>query len=212
VGGRRRTRKRTHVGAGKQKKGGIRMMSSVPFGGRQLYPGELVQYEKFMIAAPAEFCKNIDRSLLIDPAAFDAVANWDGRFPGPCAFGATGTSKTRAAWSALARLWVRRQRSFAWFPVRKLVTMIAEDEEKGRVDKFFTNYDRLDILFVDDLDKINWVYESHKAAMFSFYDWVYRQNKPCISTTNKDPAWWAERMGDAFARRLFEGAHFAVRF
>lgn len=33
-----------------------------------------------------------------------------------------------------------------------------------------------------------------------------------ITTTNKDRAWWSEKMGEAFARRLFEGAHFEVVF
>jgi hypothetical protein len=173
---------------------------------------EQERYERFLIASPSEFHKPIDRSLLIAPAAFDTVANWDGRFPGPCAFGATGTSKTRAAWSALGRLWVRRERSFAWFPARHLVISIAKSESKGEAEKVFGENTRMNSIFVDDIDKINWSYDSHMSALFSFYDWIYRENKPCITTTNKDPAWWAERMGDAFARRLFEGAHFAVRF
>jgi hypothetical protein len=33
-----------------------------------------------------------------------------------------------------------------------------------------------------------------------------------ITTTNKDRQWWADKMGDAFARRLFDDAHFAVQF
>jgi DNA replication protein DnaC len=173
---------------------------------------EVERLQQFRFAVPAEFFKRIDRSLLTCPSAFDAVSNWNGKFPGPCAFGPTNGGKTRAAWSALERLWVKNRQQFAWFPVRRMVTLLSKADEKGDDEKFFRNHDRFSILFVDDIDKINWSYESHMSALFSFYDWVYRQNKPCITTTNKDPAWWAERMGDAFARRLFEGAHFAVKF
>jgi DNA replication protein DnaC len=173
---------------------------------------EKERLEQFRAAAPAEFCKRIDRSLLTNQPAFDAVANWDGKFPGPCAFGVTGTGKTRAAWSALSRLWIRNEQSFSWFPVRHFVSVISKAESKGDDDKFFNDQKRFDVIFIDDIDKINWALESQKSALFSFYDWVYRQNKPCITTTNHPREWWAERMGDAFARRLFEGAHFAVRF
>jgi len=40
---------------------------------------------KFKNACPEEFLQRINRTLLKNPAAFDRVALWDGKFPGPCA-------------------------------------------------------------------------------------------------------------------------------
>lgn len=176
---------------------------------------------KVVLQDSPEFIEKIDRTKLPNPEAFDAVAKWDGEFPGPLAFGTTNTAKTRAAWSALGRLYVKEPvyiegaevaRSFAWFPVRRLATELARYEEAECAADFFRMYDFHHILFIDDADKINWDFNSEKTALFAFYDWIYRHHKPCITTTNKDRKWWADKMGDAFARRLFDDAHFAVKF
>lgn len=176
---------------------------------------------KVVLQDSPEFIAKIDRAKLPNPEAFDRVAKWDGEFPGPIAFGATNTAKTRAAWSALGRLYVKEPRwiegcevarSFTWFPVRRLTTELARYEEAECAADFFRIYDFHSMLFVDDVDKINWDFQSEKNALFAFYDWVYRHHKPCVSTTNKDRKWWAEKMGDAFARRLFDDAHYSVQF
>ena len=166
----------------------------------------------FKRICPQEFARKIDRDLLSNAAAFDLVALWSGEYPGPCAIGRTDTAKSRAAWSALGRLYVRHAKAFAWFPVRRLATELERYEKHGCADEFFRAYSHYRVLFVDDVDKINWQFDSHKEQLFAFYDWVYRANKPCISTTNKDRAWWAKQMGDAFARRLFDDDHFEVKF
>ncbi len=167
---------------------------------------------RFRKACPPEFMTAVDRGLLPNAKAFDTVALWDGSFPGPCAFGATATAKSRAAWSALGRLFVRENKRFKGWPVRSLVAELESYESKGIADEFFRNYSHWPILFVDDLDKVNWQFESQLAALFSFYDWVYRAHRPCITTTNKSRTWWSDKMGEAFARRLFDDAHLAVDF
>lgn len=166
----------------------------------------------FKRICPEEFWRKIDRTRLPNAKAFDAVALWAGGYPGPCAVGKTDTAKSRAAWSALGRLYVKENRPFAWFPVRRLATELGRYEERGAADEFFRAYSHYRVLLVDDVDKINWQFDSHKEQLFAFYDWVYRTNKPCITTTNKDRAWWANKMGDAFVRRLFDDAHFEVKF
>lgn len=181
---------------------------TVPF--ERTPEGERLQ--KYRKVCPPEFVAKLDRSLLPNTDTFDRVALWDGAFPGPCASGATGTGKTRAAWSALSRLYVRENKPFAWFPVRRLVTELGKYEEYNAADEFFRTYDYHPILMVDDADKINWQFESQLQLLFAFYDWIYRTRKPCITTTNKDREWWANKMGEAFARRLFDDAHFAVNF
>jgi len=166
----------------------------------------------FKRICPSEFLCKIDRARLPNVEAFDQVALWDGNYPGPCAYGKTDTAKSRAAWSALGRLYVKDHRPFAWFPVRRLATELERYEKNGAADEFFRAYSHYKALLVDDADKINWQFDSHKEQLFAFYDWVYRTNKPCITTTNKDRAWWASKMGDAFARRMFSDAHFEVKF
>ena len=165
---------------------------------------------KFKNACPEAFYHAIDRSKLKNAAAFDRVALWDGSFPGPCATGPTSCAKTRAAWSALGRLWVKENLGFSWWPVRKLLTAI--EEANGSLDGLMWKHSASRIFFVDDADKVNWQFESNTEVLFSFYDYIYRKNIPCITTTNKDRAWWADKMGDAFARRMFEDACFTVKF
>jgi hypothetical protein len=167
---------------------------------------------QFKKVCDAEFLCRINRSLLKCPEAFDRVALWDGTFPGPCAIGVTDTAKSRSAWSALARLYIKHAKPFAWFPVKRLVSEMEKYDKNGRIDEFFRNYSYYRILFVDDIDKINWDFESQPTLLFSFYDWIYRTRQPCITTTNKSLKWWTDKMGDAFARRLFASAHFTVDF
>jgi hypothetical protein len=167
---------------------------------------------RFKRICPPEFAQRIDRSLIPNASAFDAVSQWSGTFPGPLAFGKTDTAKTRAAWSALGRLNVEHGKSFAWFPVKRLATEFARYEAKDAADEFWRFYRGFNILFVDDLDKINWQFESEMAVLFQFFDWVYRDQRPMICTTNKPREWWADKMGEAFARRLFSDCHTAVFF
>lgn len=167
---------------------------------------------QFKKVCPEQFHPAIDRARLSNATAFDRVVKWNGVFPGPCLYGKTGTAKTRAAWKLLHELFVKGERTFAWFPVKRLITEFEQYEAKNLGSEFFRQYDFFKVLFVDDVDKINWQWEGQAATLFSFYDWIYRAKKPCITTTNKDRKWWADKMGDAFARRLFDDAHFPVLF
>ncbi len=168
------------------------------------------RYATFSKAVPPEYAPAIDRKLLRDPIGFDRVASWDGSFPGPCANGPTSTAKTRAAWACLRRLWVQKGIGFTWRPARKLITAI--EEMDGSVEGLLYRNQASKIWFIDDADKLNWQFQSHPEALFAFYDTIYRQNIPCITTTNKDRNWWVDKMGEAFARRLFDEAHFPVDF
>ena len=169
-------------------------------------PGD-ARMAEFRKICPAQFQVKLDRTKLKNPAAFDRVATWDGTFPGPLACGPTGTSKTWAGWVAIGRLFVREKKVFAWFPVKRLISCM----EDG-VDPFAFQFRACPILMVDDVDKINWAFESDKAALFEFYDWAYRVRRPVLTTTNQTREWWGERMGDAFVRRLFDEGSTVVDF
>ena len=173
---------------------------------------QLGRLAAFRSVCDPEFLKRIDRAELPDPVAFDRVAQWPGTYPGRLATGTTNTAKTRAAWSCLGRLYVRENRPFKWYPVRTLMKALDDEENAGYGADFFRHLGHFPILFVADIDKINWQFDSTKQQLFAFFDWVYRTRKPCLTTTNKDRAWWANMMGDAFARRLFDDAHETVEF
>lgn len=167
---------------------------------------------RFRQLCPPEYMQKVDRAKLQDPEAYDKATAWDGSFRGPLLCGKHGTRKTGAAWSCLGRLFVKGGHEFAWWPVKKLVADIEEYEAANCAEAFWRRFSRIPVLMVDDLDKINWSFDSQKAALFSFYDWLYRDHRPCLTTTNNNRAWWTERMGEAFARRLFEGAHHPIEF
>ena len=167
---------------------------------------------RFRRVCPSEFMQRVDQAQLSNQAAYERVKAWNGSFPGPLCTGATGASKTRAAWAALYSLNALQNRSFAWFPVKRLITEFARYESKDLADEFWKFYGSFSVLFVDDLDKLNAQFESELSTIFAFYDWIYREHRPCITTTNKPREWWVNLMGEAHTRRLFDDAHFEVRF
>lgn len=176
------------------------------------YTPEGQRMDGFKRVCPEKFKQRIRRELLPDPIAFDRVALWDGSFPGPMAYGGADTAKTRATWSALGRLYVRQNKPFAWFPIKRLITEMAGYDETGSLHDFFRKYAHFSILMVDDCEKFNWDFGSNAELFFAFYDWIYREERPCISTSNKDAEWFADKAGEGVARRLFKDGHFAVEF
>lgn len=170
------------------------------------------RFGEFKRVCDENFFADIDYRRVKNRATFERVTLWDGRFPGPCATGPTGAGKTFAAWQALRTLYVKQNRSFKWFPVRLLVTELERYEKNDCAHDFFRQIDMFRVLFVDDLDKINWDFESHAQMLFSFMDWVYRTKKPCIVTTNRNRAWWEQKAGSALVRRLFVDGCFEVEF
>lgn len=170
------------------------------------------RFDKVLTGIADEFLKPLDRRLLRNPTSFDRVAQWNGKFPGPIATGMTGTRKTGAGFAAMERLFVYENRPFTWFPVKRLISEFTRYEKKELTDEFYRSLLHYPVLLVDDVDKINWQFESEVSILFQFYDWVYRARRPVITTTNQNRAWWTERTGPAFVRRIFDEAHFEVKF
>lgn len=170
------------------------------------------RFARFKNVCDEKFLVTVDPAQIRCRPAYSRMMNWTGTFPGPCCTGPTGIGKTFAAWQSLRKLYVDSNMPFAWFPVRRLVAELERYEKAGHADEFFRTYDFFKILFIDDLDKINWDYESHAQLLFSFLDWVYRKKKPCVVTTNRDRAWWKAKAGDAFVRRLFDDGFKEVEF
>ena len=176
------------------------------------YTPEGQRMATFRKMCPKKFMQKIERHLLPDAESFDRVALWDGSFPGPIAYGGADTAKTRATWSALGRLYVKQNKPFAWFPIKRLLTEMETYDKSGDVHEFFRKYAHFPVLMVDDVEKLNWDFGSNVELLFAFYDWIYRESRPCLSSTNKPPEWWEERVGEGLTRRLFKDGHFAVEF
>lgn len=165
---------------------------------------------RFKRGCDERFFVEVDFSLVRDLPIFNRVVKWDGAFPGPCITGPTGVGKTFAAWQALRELYVKQSKSFKRFTVRDLVAEMARYESNECIKDFYWSINFFVIIFVDDLDKINWDFESHAQMLFAFLDWIYRTKKPCIVTTNRDRVWWKAKCGEAFVRRLFDDGFFEV--
>lgn len=167
---------------------------------------------RFQRTCDEKFFVEVDFLRIKNRTAYDRIMQWDGSFPGPCAHGVTGIGKTFAAWQALRHLYVKKAIPFKWFPVRDLVNEMKRYEDNECTADFFRQIDFFKIIYVDDIDKINWDFNSSVQMLLAFLDWVYRRQKPCIVTTNRDRAWWKAKAGDALVRRLFDDGFVEVNF
>lgn len=166
---------------------------------------------RFRKACPPQFMAKIEPHRLSNPSQFATVAAWKGTFPGFCCLGPTGGGKTRAVWSALGRLCVEEGRTFTWFTAKRLSEVYFEYHMDGEPERFWIDQSRFEILFLDDIDKIE-QNSRNDTLLWEFADWIYRDKRPCISTTNQDRDWWTRRMGESFIRRFMDEAQVEVKF
>lgn len=166
---------------------------------------------QFKVGCPKEFCTAINRNILKNPWAFDQVAKWDGTYPGPLAAGPTGQSKTRAAWSALGRLYVKNGKRITSFTAKRLTEKYFEHHMDGEPQRFWAALSRFDAFLIDDIDKLE-RNQRNDTTIFEVLDWIYANHRPVICTTNRDRAWWTDSLGTAFARRMFDECFFSVQF
>jgi hypothetical protein len=165
---------------------------------------EGIRWAEFKKVCDPRFHVPLDPVRVVNKEAFERVVQWSGTAPGPCIVGQTGTGKTYAAWYALRTLYCRHAIPFAWFPAWKLISEMERDDKNGDLGEFFRRYDFFRVLFVDDIEKINWDFSSCQQYLWSFMDWAYRRRKPVIVTTNRDRKWWETKMREAFVRRMFD--------
>jgi hypothetical protein len=166
---------------------------------------------RFYRACPEEFRGPIKKDMLPDALAFQSVADWDGTYPGPIAWGPTNTAKSRAVWVALRRLCIDKAQTFTWHTAKQLTERYFKHHMEGEPEKFWEYFLRTELTYIDDVDKLE-LNDRNQGVLFEFYDWAYRDHRPVIATTNKSRAWWVDRMGDAHTRRMFDDAHRAVEF
>jgi hypothetical protein len=179
--------------------------------------------KSFGESCPEEFKRPISRSLLKNPSAFDKLGSWDWSFPGFCCTGGTNCGKTRAVWNSIKRKVDSGTGGFIYFTARGLVEEYLKFHMDGEPKAFWkelgwrgwSNWDSKmvypSLIFVDDLDKVD-MNDRNCGVLFELFDRVYRDHIPCVSTTNKDRAWWIGKMGEAFVRRFMDDAQKELKF
>jgi hypothetical protein len=170
-----------------------------------------IRHNQWLAKCPAEFQKPIDLSLV--RPAYHTLMKWDGTFPGYCCVGDTNSGKTRACWSVLSAL----SAGFTYYGARDLIDA-HWDWHGGMWDKVFGTWrlmhgchHQLHVMLLDDVDKVA-MNPITTELLFNFYDIVYEEQIPCLSTTNRSRQWWKDKMGEAFTRRFLDDGQKELQF
>lgn len=104
---------------------------------------------------PSDFLKPIDRARkTIDWQAFDKIQDWDGK-RSITARGVSQVGKSRAIYQVLRREFVEHGRNFLIVDEFKLITKTSDAAKNGELDSLSRKWNDVDILFFDDIDKVN---------------------------------------------------------
>lgn len=136
---------------------------------------------------PREFRQKIDRGMLPNLEAFDAVTNWEYGPNGILVSGKTGSGKTRAVWGLLYKQNVLRGRSFVFLDGYDFSSAAADAARNGKERDWMRRMVDVDIFAFDDLGK-NKARETVEGALFAIIDKRTAAGMPCIFTTQHNAA------------------------
>jgi len=137
---------------------------------------------------PFEFQQDLDRTNpRVDWKAFDEVLAWDGKrsvlVKGPSQLG-----KTRAIFQVLYRAMVEQKRSFKVLNERNILAKVADARSEQALSKLSDAWCREDILFFDDLDKVNFhngvIAQSCLTLVFGVIKERMAQHRPTFLSQN----------------------------
>ena len=104
---------------------------------------------------PLDFLTPIDRARpTVDWKAFDEIQEWDGR-KSITARGVSQIGKTRAIYQVLKREYVENYRSFLVLDEFQLLAKVSDAAKNGKLEELARKFNDSDILFIDDIDKVN---------------------------------------------------------
>lgn len=102
--------------------------------------------------------------------------------------------KTRTVWLLLQRLYVEEGKTIAGFDAQQWARECGKKCEDRRIFAWIESLRSLDILFIDDIDKMN-VSARVQAELFSIVKTRIENNKPMLFTTNMTSEELEEKFG-----------------
>lgn len=161
--------------------------------------------ESFRNQCPAEFQKPIDRTLLPNLIAWDEADLWNGSHPGLWIWSkGTGQAKSRLLWRQFGRLHVQHGRSILKTSGQSLAEEYFGFHMDGDPRGFYRWLAGYDLLFIDDLDKINLSDGRSPRMLREVFDELYACKKSVLVTANEPIEFFAKNVGQSCARRMRE--------
>ena len=161
----------------------------------------------FKELCPPEFLKPIDRSLLPVLRAWDESDAWAGSTPGVWLWSReTGQGKTRMAWRQFGRLHVNHGKHCLKATGQALAEEYFTYHMDGEPRAFYRWLARCDVLFIDDIDKIDLQDRRYCRMLRELFDELYAARKPVCVTSNEPISYFAKFCGESCCRRMREVA------
>ena len=172
--------------------------------------------ERFKEICPPEFLQAIDRTKIANVAAWDEADAWPGTHPGIWLWSNdTGEAKTRMLWRKFGQLHVDHGKSV----MRTTGLHLAEDYRdcihRAATTAFYGRFGRIDVVMLDDLDKIplpqmgqgfraSEEADRNGRMLRELFDGFYEDHTPVLVTANEPIAWFGARLGPSGERRMRE--------
>ena len=152
---------------------------------------------RFNDLCPAQFRERIRRELLPNLTAWDAADAWTGGHPGIWLWSAaTGLGKTRMLWRHLGRMHVEHGRSILKLSGQAMAEEYFRLHMDGKPGDFYRWLEQSDLIFLDDLDKIDFSNPRSPRMLRETFDKFYEAKKPVLVTANEPIAWFGSTLGE----------------
>lgn len=170
--------------------------------------------DHFRSLCPPRFLEKIDRTKIPNLAGWDDADTWTGGCPGVWLWShETGEAKTRFLWRKFGEFHVEQGKTVARVTGLNLAEEYHDCFVRARTDLFYARFDRVDVVMLDDLDKMDLPAEGTSFAeqdrgarnarmLRELFDKFYEQLTPVLVTANEPIAWFAARIGPSGERRM----------
>jgi len=164
--------------------------------------------ESAMRRIPIDFCDEIDRTRTgIDLKSMDSVSRWDGK-RSIYAKGMSQLGKTRSIYALLLDQFVNHERNFIVLDERKILAKVTDAFGEKGIEELDRKLCNVDILFLDDLDKVNFtngvMAQNALTLIFGVIKDRMANRKPTFITMNTSITEVFQSAGAAVTQSLIE--------
>lgn len=157
---------------------------------------------------PIDFCEGIDRTRKgIDLKSMDSIARWDGK-RSIYAKGQSQLGKTRSIYGLLFDQFVNHDRNFIVLDERKILAKVTDAFGEKGIEELDRKLCSVDILFLDDLDKVNFtngvMAQNALTLIFGVIKDRMANRKPTFITMNTSVTEVFQSAGAAVTQSLIE--------